>query len=384
MLRVFCKTMLLTKSIDSTSGNAFFLRTISSTESTLGTLGSIDQKNLTISYLMNSCGFPFKVATSVAQKICIETTERPDSVIELLQTYGFTNTHIGSLIRKYPRVLLADPIKTLKPKIDFFQSLGFSKSDLAKFLISDNVLLRSLQRQIIPTLNYLKTFIHTNENLISTLKQSTRLVGYSVKRIWEPNIATLRSYHVPDSNISKMIISFPEPLTLSVLRFKHIAAMVNKMGFDPNSRSFPAAIYSVAGVSKQNWERKREVFRSLGWSDDEFLVAFKVQPMVMLTSEKKLVKLMNFFVSNLHLKPSEVAKYPNLFLLSLERRIIPRCSLLQVLMSKGLIENNLHIVCALNDNKKRFEKRFVTRYEGAAPEVIKAYKGEMRFLGLGS
>ncbi|XP_043723626.1 transcription termination factor MTERF2, chloroplastic-like [Telopea speciosissima] len=384
MLRVFCNTLLITKATDSTSRHVF-LRTISSTESTSETLDSINDKNLTISYLMNSCGLPFKAATSIAQKIRIETTEKPDSVIELLQTNGFTNTHIADLITSFPRLLFADPVKTLKPKLEFFQSLGFSRSDLAKFLSSNKeILLRSLQNQIIPTFNFLKTFIHTNENLVSALKQSSRIVGCNVKRNLEPNIATLRSYGVPDSNISKMIIIQPKPLTLTVWRFKDVTAMVNKMGFDPNSRSFILAICSMSVMSKQNWESKREAFKSFGWSDDEFLSAFKLQPMVMLTSENKLGKLMDFFVNVLHLKPSDVAKCPNLFLLSLERRIIPRCSVLQVLMSKGLIKNDVKIVTVLNSNKQRFEKRYVTRYEKEAPEVIKAYEGEMGFLGFDS
>ncbi|XP_043723625.1 transcription termination factor MTERF2, chloroplastic-like isoform X4 [Telopea speciosissima] len=385
MLRFFCKTVLLTKAKDSRSSQALFLRTISSTESTSGTLGSIDQKNLTISYLMNSCGLPFKAAISTAQKIRIETTERPDSVIELLQTNGFTKAHMANLITKYPPLLFVNPVKTLKPKIEFFQSLGFSRSDLARLLSSDkSILLRSLQKQIIPTLNYLKTFVHTNENLVSALKRCSSVVGCNVKRILEPNIATLRSYGVPDSNILRMITLHPKLLTVNVYRFKDVAATVNKMGFDPNGCAFIIAIFAMSMVSKQKWEKKREVFRSFGWSDEEFLLAFKLQPMVMLTSEKKLVIVMDFFVKDLHLKPSAVAKYPNLFLVSLERRIIPRCSVLQVLMSKGHIEKDLNIFSALICNKQPFDKRFVTRYEGEVPEVIKAYKGEMGFLGFDS
>ncbi|KAJ4961899.1 hypothetical protein NE237_021809 [Protea cynaroides] len=382
MVRVFCKTLLMTKAKDSWNSHAFFLRSISSIESTSGTLGSINEQNLTISYLTSSFGLPFKAATSVAQKIRIETTERPDSVIELLRTHGLNSTHIAYLITRYPRLLLADPVKTLKPKLEFFQSLGFSRSDLAKFLSSDSaILLRSLQKQIIPTLNFLKTFIHTNENLIIVLKNSNRIVGCNIKKILEPNVATLRSYGVPDSNISKMIIVQPKPLTLSVWRFKDVAAQVNNMGFDPNSRSFILAICSISVMSQQNWDRKRETFKSFGWSDDEFLLAFRVQPTVVLTSEKKLRLLMDFFVKDLHLKPSAVAKCPNVFKLSLERRIIPRCSVLQVLMSKGLVEKDVNIVSVLNLNKQKFDKKYVTRYAEQTPEVIKAYEGEMRFIG---
>ncbi|KAJ4961070.1 hypothetical protein NE237_020980 [Protea cynaroides] len=379
MMRVFFKPLFLTKAKASLSSHALFLRTISSTESTSGTLGSINQKNLTVSYLMNSCGLPLKAATSAAQKICIETTERPDSVIELFCTHGFDNTHVANLITKYPPLLLANPVKILKPKIEFFQSLGFSTSDLGKFFLSNkNILRTSLQKQIIPTLNFLKTFVHTNENLISALKRSRGAIfGNKIKGVLEPNVASLRSYGVPDSHISKMIIFRPMALTLNSLRFNDVAARVNSMGIDPKSCSFFLAIFSLTVMSQQKWEMKREAFKSFGWSDDEFHLAFKVQPMVMLSSEKKLRRLMDFFVKDLHLKPSAVAKYPNLFLLSLERRIIPRCSVLQLLMSKGLVGKDVNILTVLNSSKQSFEKRYVIRYEEEASEVIKAYEGEM-------
>ncbi|KAJ4962011.1 hypothetical protein NE237_021921 [Protea cynaroides] len=378
MVRVFCKTLFITKAKDSWNSHALFLRTISSIESTSRTVGFINEQNLTISYLTSSCGLPLKVATSVAQKIRIETTERPDSVIELLRTHGLNSTHITNLITKYPPLLLVDPVKTLKPKLEFFQSLGFSQPDLAKFLSSNKtILFSSLQKQIIPTLNFLKTFIHTNENLIIVLKNSSRVVGCNIKKILEPNVETLRSYRVPDFNISKLIIIQPKSLTLSVLRFKDVAAQVSNIGFDPNSRSFILAICSLSVMSQQYWDMKREIFKSFGWSDDEFRLAFKVQPMVMLTSVKKLRLLMDFFVKDLHLKPSAVAKCPNVFLLSLEKRIIPRCSVLRVLMSEGLIKNDVNIVSVLNLNKQSFDKKYVTRYEEQVPEVNKAYKGEM-------
>ncbi|KAJ4960995.1 hypothetical protein NE237_020905 [Protea cynaroides] len=198
-----------------------------------------------------------------------------------------------------------------------------------------------------------------------------------------PNVATLRRYGVPDSRISKMIIYRSMPLRLNVLWFNEVAATVNNMGIDPSSCSFYLAIYSLTMMSQQKWEMKREVFKTFGWSDDEFRMAFKVQPMVMFTSEKKLRLLTDFFGKDLHLKPSAVAKYPNLFLLSLEKRIIPRCAVLQVLMSKGLIRKNVNIVSLLYMNKQSFEKRYVISYEGTA-EVIKAYEGKMEFVGFDS
>ncbi|KAJ4961984.1 hypothetical protein NE237_021894 [Protea cynaroides] len=94
------------------------------------------------------------------------------------------------------------------------------------------------------------------------------------------------------------------------------------MGIDPSSCLFYLAIFSLTLRSQQKWEMKRKAFKSFGWSDDEFSMAFEVQSMVMFTFEKKLRPLMDFFVEDPHLKPSAVVKYPNRFLVSLEKRTV--------------------------------------------------------------
>ena len=91
---------------------------------------------------------------------------------------------------------------------------------------------------------------------------------------------------------------------------------------------------------------------------------------------------MDFFVNKLGLKPSDVAKCPNLFLTSFVNRIIPRCSVVQVLISKGLkVKKNFDVVWILNLDKKTFETKFLIPFKDDAPEVIKAYQEGMGLQG---
>ncbi|OVA18778.1 Glycoside hydrolase [Macleaya cordata] len=124
-----------------------------------------------------------------------------------------------------------------------------------------------------------------------------------------------------------------------------------------------------------NWEKKTEVFKSVGWSEYEILSAFRLQPNFMLTSEEKIRKMIDFFVNKLGLKPSNVAQYPNLILYSLEKRIIPWSSVIQVLKSKGLMKKDQGVITALHLSKDAFEKRYVIKYQETVPKVIEAYQG---------
>ncbi|KAL7208462.1 hypothetical protein ACSBR1_030247 [Camellia fascicularis] len=91
-------------------------------------------------------------------------------------------------------------------------------------------------------------------------------------------------------------------------------------------------------MCKSLWEQKLGLYCSFGLSKDDIISAFKLQPMCMIASEKRIKKLMVFFVNDLKLKPSMISKNPNILLLSLEKRIISRCSVLQLLMSKDAIK----------------------------------------------
>lgn len=379
MFHLIRKSFIHHRSIYSNAIQSRFIRATSSHKS-IST--ATDPQTLTVSYLTNSCGLSLESAVEASKKVKIVSLERPESVLELFRTHGFTKKHIASLVSKHPPIILADAEKILKPKIEFLESLGITGPDLPRIVCSNKgVLLTSLKNGIIPAIDFLKGFVETNEKLINAIKQSSRVFRSNIQKQMEPNITTLRAYGVPETHIAKLIVLQPKSLMLSTDLFEEIASAVRKMDFNPMSRSFILAIRSMTIISKANWEKKKRVFLSFGWSEDEFHSAFKVQPMCMLSSEKKIRELMEFFVNKLGLKPLDIAKCPNLFLISLERRIIPRCSIMQVLMSKGLIKKNIDIVWVLNSNKEKFEKKFVTQFKLIAPEVMKAYQGKMSFEG---
>ncbi|XP_059624647.1 transcription termination factor MTERF5, chloroplastic-like [Cornus florida] len=338
-----------------------------------------EKQAFTVSYLTKSCGLSLETAISASKKINIKSTVKSDSVLELLRSHGFTENHISRLFSTYPKFILADPEGILRPKIEYFESLGIFGPDLPSCLCSSSILQGSLENRIKPTINFLKQYISTNEDLIRALKQSSGRC--STEKVMLPNIYALRAHGVPESHIGKLFMLQPRALTVRVDVFKEITDAVKEMGFDPKSRSYLLAVRAMSTISKINWEKKKEAYMSFGWSESQFNSAFKVQPGCMLTSEKKIKKLMDFFVNKAGLRASDTAKCPNLFLTSLERRIIPRCSVLQVLMSKGLIRKDVEVVWVLICKKKIFETRFLTKYKEVAPEVIKAYKGEIGFQG---
>jgi mTERF domain-containing protein len=137
-----------------------------------------------------------------------------------------------------------------------------------------------------------------------------------VEEVVQPNISMLISHGVPESLALKMFLIRPTSLLVRTSRFSEIVSEVMKLGFDPNSLGFVLAIRVMVEMSKTLWEQKVEAYKSFGLSKDEIYSAFKRQPLFMAVSEKKIKKLMAFFVNKLKMKPLLISKNPNLLLLA--------------------------------------------------------------------
>ncbi|OVA02264.1 Mitochodrial transcription termination factor-related [Macleaya cordata] len=338
----------------------------------------------TVDHLENSRGLPPQTALYAAKKTRLCSTERADSVISLLESCGLTKTQITKLISQHPSLLLYDTEKNLRPKIEFLYGLGFSGPDLLKLIASNSTFLfSSLQNQIIPSFSFIMSYIHTNADILIVFKRCPRIFLFNLEKVLIPNISILQDNGFSDCNISKFFITQPRTLTLNSNRFKEIIETVKEIGFDPSRPMFSKAVCTMAGLSKSSWERKVMVYREFGWSDNEILSGFKKQPNCMKMSEEKIRIALEFFMEKFNWKPSEILLCPTLLVLSSEKRIMPRCAVLKILYSKGMIRKKLNLGTVLKMAERDFLKKFLIKYQEIVPEVMKAHKGGIEFAGFG-
>nr|DAD39869.1 TPA_asm: hypothetical protein HUJ06_014192 [Nelumbo nucifera] len=343
---------------------------------------SANDSSFTVSYLVNTCGFSPETALSLAEKVHLEDGKKPDSVLKLFEKHGFTKTQIAELISKRPSLLLADPVKTLEPKIRSLSQVGLSGPDVARILSSSAVYIfsRSLEKQILPMLDFLKTLLRTEKNIAVVINRFTWIFQYNVLEALKPKISILRDYGVPESNISKMFMLLPRIITLSSDRFKELVKEISEMGFDPSSTMFIKAVNVKAGMNKAKWESKFDVYRSFGWSDGDILLMFKRNPYCFAISEKNIRSKLDYFMNKLNLDPAVLSRNVPLFGLSLENRVIPRLSVIQVLLSKGLIKEDLSIATVLILPDVKFLEKFVMKYLDEASDLLKVYRGMEKVL----
>lgn len=337
--------------------------------------------NRTVDYLVRTLGLSKDSAVAAAKRIHLKRTANPDSVIALFEAYGFATSNTASIFCRNPSLLLADPDTTLKPKLEFLSQNGVSGQVLVDVISRDpSILRRSLDKQIIPCIDFLRNFFGSTDGIVSLF--SARRGTWVLHKFSEsvaPNIERLRAYGVPDSNIAKMIWVRPRTLSRDAEGFIDIVEKTKEAGFNPSSLMFIYGLCTFSGMKKDKWLSKLQVFKSFGWSEEQFQSLFLKQPKFMNSSEEQIKRALDFFMNKLDWTPEEISKYPIVLFLSFEKRVIPRSSILQHLISKGFIKKT-SVGKAFMIREDKFLVKFVMQYLSKDPHLLEMYQKKMAIL----
>ncbi|KAI9075898.1 hypothetical protein K1719_042178 [Acacia pycnantha] len=332
--------------------------------------------SFTVSYLIDTCGLSPEEAASASKYVRFESREKSDLVINFLKNLGFSKSQIIRFTREVPQLLRCDPEKTLLPKIEFFISRGVSSSDIPKLLCScPNIMRRSLDKQLIPSFDFFRDLFQSDDKFLKSLTYFPGIILHTSTRIF-PNIVLLREAGVPESNVIRLLLVYPRTLTINTSRFKMIVKELQEMDFDPLRSLFVMAVYALSSLSKSTWSKKANVYKKWGWSDEDIISAFRASPFCMKVSEDKIEAIMEILVDKLGCPPSTIPKYAVVLTLSIIKRIIPRASVFQVLLTKGLVkkESLLSIfVCTERD----FLKRFIRGHDDQGCKLLKYYQAKL-------
>ncbi|XP_031268363.1 transcription termination factor MTERF15, mitochondrial-like [Pistacia vera] len=340
------------------------------------------QHSFTVSYFINSCGLSPEIAASLSKKVAFETSEKPDSVLGLLRKNGFSEAHISKLVKKKPKLLLGRVEKTLLPKLEFFHSVGISGIDLANVLSSNpGILCQSLEKEIIPNYYFLKSLVSNNEKIVNVWKRATFL--HDVQKNVVPNISALKGIGVTHSSFSTLVASNPGVLCESSEKLDESVKRVIEMGFNPSTSAFVNALVAVMAMTDNSWEQKLKVYRSWGWSENDFWLAFRSYPTCMILSVENINTKMDFYLNKMGWQPSAIARTPSALAFSLEKRIIPRCRVFRFLSLKDLIKKKISLSYVLNFSEKVFADNFLSNYQEQVPQLFDIYQGKVDLSELG-
>ncbi|PKI65082.1 hypothetical protein CRG98_014551 [Punica granatum] len=241
----------------------------------------------TVTLLIDSLGFSPETALSVFRKLQNKDTRNADSVISFLKSRDFSAAQISEMVRRYPGLLRLKPERTLLPKLEFFQYKGLSRPELSELLSSHpRVLCRSLERSVIPNFNFFRSWLKSDLKALQLVIR--HLYRSGAQEMMAANLKHLLDNGVSEWNAASILQHQTDKLYSKRARLSEAVRVLKEMGLDPEKATFGHALSVVLGMSKSSWESKARVYRKWGWSDKEFLSAFRKFPLCMAASEVKI------------------------------------------------------------------------------------------------
>ncbi|KAI8523256.1 hypothetical protein RHMOL_Rhmol13G0059000 [Rhododendron molle] len=335
---------------------------------------SDDMVSFTVEDIITSCGLSNQFL------VLCKSSEKPNAVLNLLRSCGFSRTQVETMVSKYPRILFCKAQENLKPKIDFLRSVGLTETEfLGVVTTSPQLFTRSLKNNLVPLVDFLVTSLGCQHNAVVVIKKYPFILSSTLKYL-VPNLSTLQNLGIPPSQISNMLANTIVGRVITCTkpcRFSEIVSTVMEMGFNPLSSAFTAAVRALLFCNGTTWEGKLVLYKTLGFSDEDFLKMFKVNPSLISRSDRLIRSTVEFYVNKFNWSPSQLSRRAEVLCYSLEKRIIPRCLVVQILLSRNRIHHNVKLYPVLSSSENDFWRRYVIEYKDETPEVLDAYQGKM-------
>ncbi|XP_019059483.1 PREDICTED: uncharacterized protein LOC104825276 [Tarenaya hassleriana] len=295
----------------------------------------------------------------------------------LLNEYGFTADQITRVYKCSPSNFIT--AETLSPKLAFLKSILGSNDDVARAVAANPKMLHySLRNRLMPNYQLMKSILGRDELAAKSVRRWSALLYMDVQKNLAVKVSFLKESGLPCSSIAKLMEHSPRVLGKSSnSNLEESLKKAMNLGFEPSSPMIVSAIRAICQINRSIWDRKIELYRKWGWSNEDFVVAFKKNPSIMRISEGKINKVMDVLLNTFGFSSSDVVKYPVVMLLSVEGRIVPRCSVIALLVSKGFLCPSFATYArALLERDEIFVKRFVDKYPEHVLEVWQTFPPE--------
>lgn len=332
----------------------------------------ISEPHFMVDYLVNSLGFSTDQAVSASTKVShLKSTQNPESVIDFFKQCGLDKTQIKNIVCFTPKILTTSVDKILQPKFRVFQELGLSGSVLEK-LVKQSPTYSS--NRLGSNVDYLKKLLNSDEKVSKVIYRSWWMLSTNFAQKLSANMLVLEKYGLPNDKIETILLRNPGCLLQSPEWLESTIKRVEPvLGIPRNSPRFVDGIEIIISLSKLTLETKFGVFRSFGWTDSEIFTMVKALPFCVRRSEAKIQVSLNFFMNELGYTAQYLATHPKLLVYSLEKRVMPRNKVLEILKEKKLLKNNFSLCSVVAFSEVNFVKDFVAPYHEFVPHLLEAY-----------
>ncbi|XP_074559472.1 transcription termination factor MTERF8, chloroplastic-like [Curcuma longa] len=373
----FCKTVSSARSLrphDAALLFAVLPYSASATAAAVAAASTTGKHMFMAQYLVDSCGFAQEKAAKASKLLKgIQSRQQPDSVLAFLKSYGFDDASVKKLLHYSPKCLLLDVEKTLVPKFRAFEDLGLSPSDIVNLVRSNSFTVTMKHELTVSKIEFWQGLLRSKDALVKLFKRNQGFLAYSIEKKIQPNLELLREYGVVGQKLAFILRNSPLMVAQNADFLKSLISRVEDLGVPRTSEMFHCTLLALSRVSPEKFKMQMELFRSFGWSEDDFVVAFQKCPAFPEGSSTTLQRKMEFLINEAGYASSYIAIRPILLIMSLERRLIPRHRILATLKSRGHCESDYKVTTYMMVSEAKFVEKYIILYKDRYPDLSELY-----------
>ncbi|KAM7265825.1 hypothetical protein ACFE04_003508 [Oxalis oulophora] len=178
---------------------------------------------------------------------------------------------------------------------------------------------RSLNGQIKPTFEFFVELFGSVNDVVKASKRCPWLFHPDLENVLKPNVDMFVNEGVCMRNLGSSVLSNPRIIFQKLADIVCGFNAVKKLGIDPKDPQFCTALRVLIQTSESILMKKMEVYKSLGWSEEEIMCMFRRNPNYLAYSEEKIRTGMDFFVNTVEVEREFVVAHPNLLTYSMDK-----------------------------------------------------------------
>uniref|UniRef100_A0A0E0IZD7 Uncharacterized protein n=1 Tax=Oryza nivara TaxID=4536 RepID=A0A0E0IZD7_ORYNI len=328
-------------------------------------------------YLVDTCGLTGAQALKASKKLShLRSPAKPDAVLAVLSGVGLSRADLAAVVAAEPQLLCARADNIARRIASLRDRVGLSDPQIGSFLLVAGGAKGIHACDVAPRLEFWIPFLGSFETLLRILKGNNVLVLSDLEKVIKPNIALLQECGLTVCDIAKMARFAPRMFTSNPKQVEGFVRRADELGVPRTSGQFKYMVGIFANISEGSATARMEYLsRSLGCSMDKLRSAVQKLPQILGLSETNLGSKIEFLVGKVRLEPEYLLKTPKLFTYSLEKRLVARHYIVQVLAAKGLkgLKKDVPFCSYVQLGESCFVKNFIDQHENVVPGLSDAY-----------
>lgn len=293
-------------------------------------------------------------------------------VTHFFKHHGFTDINICSIVSKQPRILSLDVEKSLQPNLFALRQMGFADDELQKLVTANPCVLSC--PSAIPRLEFWRSFLNSNnKQLLLALTRNCRLILHDIDKNVTPKIAFLKDHGLSEDDIRLIVVRYSGIIIRSTASIEALMKRAQELGFRRDSTMFLNGLWTLSKLRSDLFVARMELFKSFGWSEEEFLTALRKFPHFANLAEENVREKMDFLVGRAGCMQPYIVSRPMILNYSLERRLMPRHHVMKILKSNESIGREWDFYGIVSISDKNFVNRVILRYKDEIPTLLGTY-----------